>query len=191
MMKNIIIAILILQNVTVFAQEEKVKGIVKINPLSLLVATINMAYEVPTSEKSSLQFAAFYTSMGGNGNNKIRGFGFIPEYRFYLSKTKDAPRGFYVAPTLRFSKFKYTIKNYNTYINNTYYPTYESDLTQMGVSGNIGGQWIWKSGFCLDVYGGPALLNLSMKSNTGQLENAKGIGGGFGLVFGTRIAYAF
>lgn len=193
-MKKKLFFVLIVCSIQAFAQDENVKGIIKLNPLSFLVSTINIAYEVPTSAKSSIQIATFYTSLG-KADNKISGFGFVPEYRFYLSKTKLSPRGFYIAPTLRYSQFKYIDKNYNTYINNTYYSSFVGDFKQFGISANIGAQWVWKSGFNLDIYGGPSIMTMKYESNTGNEAdtNYDGLNGsrGFGFVFGTRIGYAF
>jgi hypothetical protein len=41
--------------------------------------------------------------------NKLSGFSFSGEYRFYTSSSKDSPRGFYFAPFLKYNKYSMDI----------------------------------------------------------------------------------
>lgn len=58
---------------------------IKINILSPLVKTFNIAAEHALNETSSAQLGFFYTGFSAS-DLKYRGFGITPEYRFIFQK---------------------------------------------------------------------------------------------------------
>src|ERR1044072_1385073 len=80
---------------------------IKLNPLSLVFATGNVAYERAVSQNSSFQLGFFYTAVGIS-DFKYSGLGITPEFRFYFAGQKQALNGVYVGPYVRYQNF--TIK---------------------------------------------------------------------------------
>ena len=107
-------------------------------------------------------------------STKYSGFGIGADYKLYWSPSKDAPRGMYFAPGLSFSSI--TVKN---------------GLGDKGtgsifaLKGVIGHQWIWKSGFSLDLNGGIAYyLNGDISVNGDSYSKFSGIMPALGLSLG-------
>ncbi len=167
---------------TVFAQSE-VKNIFKVNLLSPIVRTGSFFYERVITEKSTAQLGFFYTGWSSSGT-KIRGFGITPEYRFYVSNSKQAPQGFFVAPFLRYQNLELT----------TDAAAEKATLTAFGGGLVIGGQWIFSERISLDVFGGPSLNSRRFKATTnGTTEEDFTLTGfgSFGLRFGVTVGIAF
>lgn len=91
------------QNLT-HAQGYTRNNVVKINPLSLGLLTLNGSYERIINYNTSLQLGFYYTNVSIYGTS-WEGIGITPEARIYLGKSKPkakmAPEGFYVAPYAR------------------------------------------------------------------------------------------
>ena len=87
------------------------RNVIKVNPLSLFVLTGNAAYEHVLTPNVSLQLGGYYTGMKLDGNwlqgNEVtyRGWSVTPEVRLYSFAKKEAPRGFYLAPFMRYRQF--------------------------------------------------------------------------------------
>lgn len=82
-----------------------------------------------------------------NLDSKFSGYSILPEYRFYYSK-KDSPRGFYLAPYLKYSKYT------GTYIDNYSGANYqvEGNYSSVGLGLQLGVQWIISDAFTIDWY---------------------------------------
>ena len=83
---------------------------IKVNIISPVVATGSFFIEHAISDMSSIQIGGFYTG-ATIGDTKFRGFGFTPEFRYYLSEEPIALSGFYLAPFLRYQSFTLTVDN--------------------------------------------------------------------------------
>lgn len=118
------------------------KNVVKINPLGALFGNASVAYERAVSEKASVQING---SFGGLslGGVKYTNVGAGVDYKAYLGKDKAAPEGFYASPGVGFYSVK--VKESGG-----------SSVSGSGfiAKGVIGNQWIWNSGFTLDLFGG-------------------------------------
>lgn len=159
------------------------KNAIKLNPLSLIFATGNIAYERAIGQSSSFQLGMFYTGVGISGL-KYSGLGITPEFRFYIAGHKEALNGVYVGPFVRYQNF--TIKNKETNDKVT--------LTTIGGGALIGWEKSWASGFVLDLFVGPAYNSGTVKSKDGSNPDSFDVAGsieGFGLRTGITIGFAF
>lgn len=101
--------------------------LIKIGLLSPVISTFSAAFETVTSPSTSLQASFFINDLG---------FGFLPEYRYYISEKKYAPNGFYVAPMLSYQEI-------------------EDVDTHFGGGLMLGGQTVYKEKIAIDWYFGP------------------------------------
>lgn len=86
------------------------KNVIKVNPLSLGLLTLNGSYERVLTERVSVQLGAFYTGINLLGTS-FRGVGITPEVRIFMSKnTGGAPQGWYVSPFFRYQKFDLSVE---------------------------------------------------------------------------------
>ncbi len=135
---------------------------VKANPLSLIYLTGNIQTEIATAKKQSINLGAHFSAIK-LGDFSYSGIGITPEYRFYL--TGSELNGFYVGPYLRYQRFsvkqKTTFDNPSTFTQETF--TYEFILSRIGGGAVVGRQWMFKSGFTLDIYTGLGFVNNDVK----------------------------
>jgi hypothetical protein len=165
-----------------FAQDGK-KNIFKVNMISPIVRTGSFFYERAITQKSSLQLGVFYTGYSID-DTKLRGFGITPEYRFYLSQSKEAPQGFFVAPFVRYESLNLSTNSARD----------EATLSTFGGGVLIGGQWIFSNIISLDIFGGPRVNSRSFKASTsGTTEDDFTLTGfgSFGFRFGVTLGIAF
>ena len=134
------------------------KNIIKINPVGFLVGNVNAGWEHVLNDKSSFEIGARYSSVkgtiGSDDDVKFTGFGAYAMYRFYLSNSKSAPRGIYVAPNVGFNKTSSS-------------DDFDSDASIFNIGGLFGHQWAWggESGFVLDIGIGAAYYNSSFSGD--------------------------
>ncbi len=127
MKKLLFIFAIILSGMTIKAQ-----NIIKTGPIALAFGSFNACYEMVLSENTSIQPSAS-VFFGIEGSGTVIGLGL--GYRWYLSKTADAPHGFYIMPRA----------GYN----------FGSDAGAIGLGAELGYQWIMSSGFAVDLGIGP------------------------------------
>jgi len=149
------------------AQDGDVKpNIVKINPLGIIFGQGSLAYERALGEKNSIVLAPSFGAFSFGGF-KYTSFGFGAEYRFYLSNSKTAPSGFYAAPGAGFGTG--TIKETGT--------TDKAKFTSIYGKGVIGNQWVFNSGFVVDLNGGIQYTSFKYKDNSNSVfSGLKGSG---------------
>ena len=96
-----------------------------------------------------------------NTETELSGYSIIPEYRFYTGK-KGAPRGFYIAPYLKFSKYSLSFKDD--------YNGEQLEVTggynSLGLGVQLGVQWIISDVFTIDWN----FLGFELDRNTISLE---------------------
>lgn len=171
------------------AQSDGKKNIIKINPLSLGLATGNFSYERLLGEKTSFQFGALYTSIKWSGNG-YAGLGLTPEFRYYLS-AKGAGSGFYVAPYARYWNLNASVKSDISDIDEKF----TTSMLSGGV--NAGGQLRVGNSVRIDLFFGPQYFNvMSTKyesNSSGQSTTAKSgfLGGGMWVRGGVNVGVAF
>jgi hypothetical protein len=181
-MKKIFSLIALAAVVSFSAQAQKddapKKSVIKINPLGALFGSANLAYERALTDKSSIVIAPSF-GFFKNGGYKYTTYGLGAEYRFYLSSSKSAPAGFYAGPGIgyTFGQAKFD----DMFGGGTTEKTSVSGLSAKAI---LGHQWIWSSGFTLDLNAGIQYFNLKFKdSNFGTGDPFSGIlpALGFGL----------
>ncbi|TAH18752.1 MAG: DUF3575 domain-containing protein [Cytophagales bacterium] len=165
-----------------FAQSEK-KNIIKVNLLSPIIRTGSFFYERVITPKSSGQLGFYYTGWALDGT-KLRGIGITPEFRYYVSESKQAPQGFFVAPFLRYQRLELS----------TDATTAKGVLSTLGVGLAIGGQWIFSDVISLDIFGGPTVNTRNFKASANGVTESDftltGLGT-FGFRFGVTVGIAF
>jgi hypothetical protein len=154
---------------------------IKINLLSPVARTINLAFERAISEDGSIQVGFFYTG-AKIGDTKIDGFGITPEYRIYLSQS-PAPNGFYVAPFLRYVNFKAENKTDNS--------TDKATVTQFGGGVVVGRQWVFKERVTFDLFIGPKYQGTDIKVTAGSDSFSGSLFNNFGIRGGITLGLAF
>jgi Protein of unknown function (DUF3575) len=160
------------------------KSALKINLLSPVARTLNLAFEQTISENSSLQLGFYYTGAKAS-DVKLRGYGITPEFRYYLSST-PAPAGFYIAPFLRYSSYTLSAPDGNG-------QTDEATLSNFGGGLVVGKQWLFKERVTLDMFIGPRYLSGDVKVKAGSSQDSfsTGLFNGFGLRGGITLGVAF
>jgi hypothetical protein len=161
--------------------QEGNKNAVKINPLSLFLATGNVSYERAVSENQSFQLGLFYTGVGIS-DLKYSGLGITPEYRFYIAGHKQVMNGVYVAPFLRYQNFSIKDKSTDDKVS----------FTSMGGGALLGWEKTWGSGFVLDIFIGPSYNSGKIKEDVDEedWDVASGIDG-FTLRTGITLGFSF
>lgn len=166
--------------------------VVKLNPLSLIFATANVAVEHAISDNASIQLGGAiggFSLGGGDIKTSYTGFSAVPEFRFYLTE-KPAPAGFFVGPfgVYRSYTTKQTVVDFDG-------ETYDAkqNLSIFGGGLNIGYQLITDSGFSLDFFGGPCYSTSSSKvveGNEDDITVSSNLAG-FGLRLGMTLGWSF
>jgi hypothetical protein len=146
-----------------YAGQTTRQSAIKINPLSLFVLTPNVSYEKAVGEKQSFQLGAFYSGFTIS-DLKYSGVGVTPEYRFYLSQTEEALKGFYVAPFIRYQNFKFQDKETKD----------KATLSSFGGGATIGWQGIGRGGFVTNVFLGPSYNAGNIKTSSNEDFDIKG-----------------
>ncbi|MGB8194126.1 MAG: DUF3575 domain-containing protein [Chitinophagaceae bacterium] len=163
------------------AQDNGAQNAIKLNPLSLVFATGNIAYERAVTENSSVQLGVFYSGVSISGL-KYTGLGITPEYRFYFAGNRQALNGVYAGPFVRYQSFTLKEKDGNS----------EAKFTSFGGGAVIGWEKTWDSGFVLDIFAGPAYNSGKVKEKSGNSDfDVAGSIDGFGLRTGITIGFAF
>lgn len=181
MKKNLFTAVaFLLVSVAASAQTSN-KNALKMNPLSLLVKTGNVAYERAVAPRTSVQLGAFYSGVGLN-DFKYAGFGVTPEVRFYLGAKSQALNGAYVAPFARYQDFAIRDEELKS----------KARFTTVGGGAVLGWQRAFASGFTLDLFAGPSMSKISFTDDADE-DDFEVSGGmkGFGLRTGITLGFSF
>ena len=168
-MKKIIFSTaIVLFSTAVFAQSDVQPNVIKVNPLGFLIGSANLGYEHALSEQSSIVILPSF-GMLKSGGFKYSDYGLGAEYRIYF--TGSAPKGTYVAPgaSALFGTAKVDYSDGSS----------ASKTNISGFSGKavIGHQWIWNSGFVLDLNGGIQYTSFTFKDKTGDFAGQAAFSG--------------
>lgn len=170
------------------------RAVIKVNPLSALALTGSGFVEYAVTDNVSLQLGAFTTGVSVS-NVKFKGYGFTPEVRYYFSENKPAPMGPYMAGYGRIQNFKLSVEREDE---EGVMREYSATYAPVGLGVAVGNQWIFNSGFTLDVFLGAGYNGGSLKVNAGTEQDFDTgiigdmiLGGGFGLRPGITLGYNF
>ena len=168
-------AAFVLSNVN--AQE----NVIKVNPLGLLFGSAEFSYERALNEKSSAELSVAYINLNANFSNGedagVSGLGVEGKYKFYFSKSKDAPRGWYAAPVA--SYFSISGKAGNN----------DGKVSAVTAGAIAGYQWVFgrsATGFALDLNFGAQYLSAQTSGDINGLTI-----GGILPRLGLAIGYAW
>lgn len=175
MKKSFLFAFVFVCALAVKAQDGP-RNVVKLNPLGLLFGSANASFEHALNEKSSFQINANFGGLKV-GSVKYTAIGGGVDYRAYFSKDKTAPMGFYASPGAGF---------YSQKVDNGMGDS--GSGSGFVIKGVVGNQWIWDSGFALDVFvgvnyyaGGKVKLNGTEYAKFSGVLPALGVSLGFGF----------
>lgn len=168
MKKVIFSAALFLFSTAIFAQSDVQPNVIKINPLGAFFGSANLGFEHALNEQSSVVILPSFGMLKSAGF-KYTTYGIGAEYRFYF--TGSAPRGTYVAPGANAVFGTAKIENSDGSDNS------KTNITGFLAKAVIGHQWIWNSGFVLDLNGGVQYLDLKFKDKTGDFANVNAFSG--------------
>jgi len=109
-------------------------------------AALNVTFLIPR------KLPTFFYEDDGSGDfveirNRLSGFALTPEYRFYTG-SNGAPRGFYIAPYLRYSR--YAVEFNDTYDGNNVAST--GGVSTIGGGVQFGAQWLISDAVAIDFY---------------------------------------
>ena len=136
-------------------------NVIKTNPLALAFGSFNATFERVLNTSSSVLISGQYMFKVLGEEVNLGGLGI--GYRYYFTHAKKpVPGGFYVTPQGTFSFGN--VKNEDGT---------STGANSFGIGAEIGYQWVWESGFVLDLGIGPMYRFLS---GTGEAEgNTSGI----------------
>ncbi|GAA4401384.1 hypothetical protein GCM10023187_15520 [Nibrella viscosa] len=183
MMKKLMRSALLAAGVlgSLYTAHAQSQTVIKANIFSPLVRTGNFAIERALNENHSFQVGFYFTGFKADGT-RFNGIGVTPEYRFYLSDSKDAPAGFYVAPFLRYQNFKLTSVGSGG----------GGTLSTFGGGVTAGYQVLLKDRIAFDFFLGPSYNAGTAKANDGSTESfSTNLFSGFGLRTGITFGIAF
>jgi hypothetical protein len=168
MKKIIFSAAIVLFSTAVFAQSDVKPNVIKVNPLGFLIGSANLGYEHALSEKSSIVLLPSF-GMLKSGGFKYSDYGLGAEYRIYF--TGSAPRGTYVAPgaSALFGTAKVDYSDGSS--------ASKTDISGFSGKAVIGHQWVWNSGFVLDLNGGIQYVSFNFKDKTGDFAGQSALSG--------------
>lgn len=166
-MKKLIVSLVLLCTITGLSAQSNV---IKTNPLGLAFGNFNASFERVISPSSSVLVQGNYWYSVFGSDVSLGGLG--AGYRFYITHAKkEVPAGFYVNPLVSYAFGKK--KNDNS-------TSDKASLFSVGAA--LGYQWVWDSGFVLDLNIGPGYSILTIGD-----EVTKGIS----PVASFAIGYAF
>ena len=160
------------------------KNALKTDPISPFFGVVVFKYERVFSENISFQLGFYYSwdfPVYDDDAYFVTGFSITPEFRYYLSKKKPAPRGTYLAPNFRYQKLEKENLEENA----------EATVVNYSPAINLGYQLVLKDIFLIDAWVGLAynirnvIEQTDPGANMGQTGNDIGLRGGvsIGLVF--------
>ncbi len=165
-------------------------NIIKANLSSLAFKTVYLSYERTFLKRFSINlgfdfmpnrgipFANQLGDLNGYANPaegmKLNGWQITPEFRVYTSIVKGSPRGFYIAPYLRYTTYSLDYKGYEYHYNDTYdndqpkvaHVDLTGTFSAIGGGIMIGHQWIVGKHVAIDFW----IAGLGLNSSQFQLR---------------------
>lgn len=155
-------------------------NVIKTSLTSPFLNTFVLAYERVLNEDMGAQVGFYYT--GANVlEARFTGFSITPEFRYYLSETRTAPDGAFIAPFLRYQNF--SIEDSEASGNGTF--------TAIGGGLLIGIQRVFKETICLSAFIGPAYVSPTIEYEDPDQQFFNRGDGGFWARAGINIGIMF
>lgn len=163
------------------------ENIIKVNPLAILGGTDLLSFEHKIGDNSSAVLGLGY---GGFkiGDAKYTNMGAEVQYRYFF---EESLKGIYVGGQLGYSSGKVTLDGIPSFDENFNLVSTSNEIKfgalKVGVKG--GYQWVWDSGFSLDLNLGIAYNKFSYKNSDPEFSTLKA--SGVLPNFGFGLGYAF
>ena len=169
--------------VLVFGFTNAQENIIKANPLSLIGGTDLVSFEHKIGDNTSLLFGL---GVGGFkiGESKYSNLGGEIQYRYYFA---EALKGFYAGGQAGQSAGKVKTEFGSIFGSST--TSSETNFGALKIGAKGGYQWVWGSGFSLDLNLGLAYNNFSYKDSSSSFSTLKA--SGVLPNFGFALGYAF
>jgi hypothetical protein len=184
MKKAVVLFMILVFALNTFAQDKPVvaseKNVLKVNTLALILTTGSVFYERKLSDLTSAQMGVGYFGYK-IGDTKLNGLFLTPEVRFYVRK--NAIDGFYMAPYLRYNRFKFE--------SNSDSNSSEGTFTSFGGGADFGRQWIFQKGFVMDLFFGGHYTGANVELSSGSEPSDLTKISGFRMRVGFCIGFAF
>jgi Protein of unknown function (DUF3575) len=158
-------------------------NVIKVNPIALIGSGTDLvSFEHKLGDKSS---ASIGLGAGGYsfGGSKYSSFGGELQYRYYF---EEALKGWYAGGQIAYSAGKVTVDNFG-FSSNT---NLETKFTTLQIGAKGGYQWVFGSGFALDLNLGIAYTKFAYTDNTNSVFSGLS-GSGVLPTFGFGLGYAF
>ena len=153
----------ILISSTVTAQDKM--NLLKTSLSAPLIRTYTLAFERVLNQDMSLQLGANYFAGWKFGDNRLNGYAVIPEFRYYLSESKETPNGGFIAP---FARYGVTDIKMGEPGDEDYG---KANIKMFGGGLLIGTQRIFKEVISLEAFIGPAYYNANVDVEAGSEED--------------------
>ena len=166
-MKKIIILLSLLTAIlissTTTAQDKM--NLLKTSLSAPLIRTYTLAFERVLNPDMSLQLGGNYFAGWKFGDNRFNGYAITPEFRYYLSESKEAPDGGFIAPYARYGVTGIKMgepgdEDYG-----------KAEVRMIGGGLLIGTQRIFKNLISLEAFIGPAYYNAKLDVESGIEED--------------------
>lgn len=139
------------------------RGVVKLNPLSIFVRTLNLQGEYVLNNRLSINLGFMVggttlRSEVAGGKLHDRWIGLTPELRFYPNFAKHpAPRGLYAGPFLRLRRVRANFLGlaYDPDLLDNLVVHVQQTLPTFGIGAVFGYQFLVKDAVTIDVFTGP------------------------------------
>ncbi len=163
--------------------------LVKVNPLPLPLATLNIAVEQHFGSRVSVQLSAYLTKFRFKEAD-YGGWSITPEMRYYVYPTSSQPKGWYIAPFARYGQLNISREASQE----------QSELDGkahfLGGGAVVGHQWLLgeKERVSIDVFAGPKYSKaIGVKGSASARDFEAGfiLGGGFWVRSGITVGLAF
>jgi hypothetical protein len=178
MKKFTILFAVIFLSATGFAQKKSSslerQNVIKVNPLGIIFGIAGVSYERVIDSKSSVQFDANFGGLSVSGN-KYTNLGAGINYRRFFGASSEAPKGIYISPGIGVLNSKVKVGSSS------------GSSTGVTFKGVLGNQWVFNSGFSIDVNAGIQYANITPKINNVAYDKYSGV---FAAV-GFSLGYAF
>ena len=161
------------------------ENIIKANPLSILGGTDLLSFEHKIGDHTSALLGLGYGGFSFGGA-KYTNMGAEVQYRYYFD---ESLKGFYGGGQLGYSFGNVSVDGF-TFNGSTFVDsTEELDFSALKIGAKGGYQWVWSSGFSLDLNLGFAYNNFNYKESGSDASTLKA--SGVLPNFGFGLGYAF
>ncbi len=182
-----ILAIFLLGSLVSHAQVKS--NLIKTSLSAPLFRTYVLAYERVLNPDMGLQLGFYYLDWKVSGTG-LGGFAITPEFRYYLSETREAPNGAFIAPFLRYHSYNGESADLDPMD-----PDYaKASITIFGGGLLVGAQRVFKDVISLSAFIGPSYstANIDYEDNVNDVDLDFGtFNGGFSVRAGINIGVAF